>query len=329
MLVFGGCICVGLLELGKIAMKTLGMLLVLAAVGLGACEKSTPETAPVAQQSAPAVKNAGEAYASIYNSLSKAATSVDLTQGGQDAVLQEHASQIEQLIEQSKASDVDFGVKYEEGFLAEMPHLGQTRAFARLLTADAKRAIAAGDMDGACKRIAAVLRIATQVAKPARTEIELLVAAAISNLSTKLVIDSPTLSQAAWKTDVQNALVGATDTIVTRSFSPVEKEFDMTIRDLRANKIPDLSSKEFGEMGKNWPAATAAEREDAAKNLEGLKGEIKQVWNAPDAIEKIKSAIKARESKAGSDLVANVWKVRKTVNEAKEEMAKAANVLNK
>ncbi len=53
------------------------------------------------------------------------------------------------------------------------------------------------------------------------------------------------------------------------------------------------------------------------------------MWNAPDAIEKIKSAIKARESKAGSDLVANVWKVRKTVNEAKEEMAKAASVLNK
>lgn len=319
----------GLLELGKIAMKTLGMLLVLAAVALGACEKSTPEPAPVAQQSAPMVKNAGEAYASIYNSLSKAATSVDLTQGGQDAVLQEHASQIEQLIEQSKSSDADFGVKYDEGFLAEMPHLGQTRAFWRLLDADAKRAIAAGDSDGACKRIAAILRLATQIAMPAQTEIELLIASAMSKMTSTIVIENPSLAKAAWKTDVQNALVGATDTIVTRSFGPVEKEFDMTIRDLRANKIPDLSSKEFGEMGKNWPAATAAEREDAAKNLEALKSEIKQVWNAPDAIEKIKSATKAREGKAGSDLVANLWKVKKAVNEAKEEMAKAASVLNK
>lgn len=311
-------------------MKSLWIALILTGVGIAGCDKGTPvaeQTPPV--QPAATVTTAGVAYANIYNSLSKAATTIDVEQGGQDAVLQQHMSQVEQLIEQSKATDADFGVKYEEGFLAMMPHLGQSRAFARLLTADAKRAIAAGDMDGACKRIAATLRLATQITKPAQTEIELLVAAAIAKLPSKLVIDNPSLAKAGWKTDVQNSLVGATDVIVTRSFSVIEKELDMTIRDLRANKIPNLSSKEFGEMGKNWPAATGAEREDAAKNLEALKNEIKQAWNAPDAADKIKGVIAARESKPGTDLVANIWKVRKSITETKEDLAKAANILSR
>lgn len=53
----------------------------------------------------------------------------------------------------------DFGVRYDQGFEALLPHLSPMRRGVRTLLADARRLVQSGDHAGAGKRIAAVFRI--------------------------------------------------------------------------------------------------------------------------------------------------------------------------
>ncbi len=59
-------------------------------------------------------------------------------------------------IRASKMDSADFGIEYSQGIGALLPHLGKMREGARLLAADAHRAVAEGKPDEAAERVAAM-----------------------------------------------------------------------------------------------------------------------------------------------------------------------------
>ncbi|MGE3109300.1 MAG: hypothetical protein AB7G11_12085 [Phycisphaerales bacterium] len=64
------------------------------------------------------------------------------------------------VIRASKIEPCDFGIAYEDGYMALLPHVSLMRQSARLLGCDARRAWLAGNSDEAGQRIAAIIRIA-------------------------------------------------------------------------------------------------------------------------------------------------------------------------
>lgn len=56
--------------------------------------------------------------------------------------------------------DCDFGLEYQKGFVAMLPHLSKMRHATRILAADARRHLAAGDPDKAAERLATIYRMA-------------------------------------------------------------------------------------------------------------------------------------------------------------------------
>lgn len=98
----------------------------------------------------------------------------------------EHARDaVERLIEASGAGEADWGIEYEEGPLALLPHLGQIRMSSRVVGYDALRCAALGDGAGAAARVAALYRMSEDVSHD-RVIVSSLVAVAISNSANKL-----------------------------------------------------------------------------------------------------------------------------------------------
>lgn len=67
---------------------------------------------------------------------------------------------IEDLMFAANTSACDFGIRYDQGFEALLPHLGHMRRGVRVLLADAFRLVRDGNSEGAAKRVAAAIRIA-------------------------------------------------------------------------------------------------------------------------------------------------------------------------
>lgn len=106
-----------------------------------------------------------------------------LRPGGElEAELAEIADFLDDLQRASRETHCDFQVRYEDGYAALLPHLGQMRQFARLLAADARRLALAGDEEGAAERLATMLRMARHLTGD-RILISSLVSAAISNMA--------------------------------------------------------------------------------------------------------------------------------------------------
>jgi hypothetical protein len=67
---------------------------------------------------------------------------------------------VDGLINASKLEGCDWGVAYDEGINALLPHLGLLRSSARILGSDARRLLVAGKPDEAAGRVAAMFRVA-------------------------------------------------------------------------------------------------------------------------------------------------------------------------
>lgn len=69
------------------------------------------------------------------------------------------------LLHASSHERCDFEVEYEKGIQALMPHLGPARNSGRLLKVDARAKLAAGNVQGAADRIAAMYRLSEHVSR--------------------------------------------------------------------------------------------------------------------------------------------------------------------
>ncbi len=87
---------------------------------------------------------------------------------------------IEDLMFAANTSACDFGVRYDQGFEALLPHLGHMRRGVRVLLADAFRLVREGKSDGAAKRVSAAIRMAEHASRD-RILISSLVGGAITS----------------------------------------------------------------------------------------------------------------------------------------------------
>ena len=75
-------------------------------------------------------------------------------------LLQDQSEVIRLLIEASLLEECDFGVDYDKGVEALLPHLSPMRRAAQLLVLDARRLLSEGDKAGATERVTAAYRLA-------------------------------------------------------------------------------------------------------------------------------------------------------------------------
>ena len=105
---------------------------------------------------------------------------------------------IDTLMEAASLEECDFGVAYQDGWSALLPHLGKLRWTTRILYGDTRRLLDQGDADAAADRVAAIYGMAWQ-AKNDKVLISSLVSAAIANMGHELtgyLIDSGEMSDA-------------------------------------------------------------------------------------------------------------------------------------
>lgn len=99
--------------------------------------------------------------------------------------LTNHQFDVLRMLEATKHGEPDWGIRYEDGFEAEMPHLGSMRGSSKVLASDTLRCLEQGDYDGAAERVAALHRIGVHSAS-GDTLIGSLVGIAIGNLGVEL-----------------------------------------------------------------------------------------------------------------------------------------------
>lgn len=79
------------------------------------------------------------------------------------ASLEQEQEMIQGFLKAATVERADWGIEYEAGIGALLPHLGKLRFSARILSADARRLLDAGDPDAAALRIAAIYRMCNHV----------------------------------------------------------------------------------------------------------------------------------------------------------------------
>lgn len=98
-----------------------------------------------------------------------------------DAVLRDYADVLALVREAQQRPRCVWPTRYEDGFMAELPHIAQALKISRLLVLEAEARIDAGDRAGAAESIAAGLKLAEHVAVDVFL-VNVLVAAAIDTM---------------------------------------------------------------------------------------------------------------------------------------------------
>jgi hypothetical protein len=287
---------------------------------LAGCSDSS-STPPVT--AAPAPLPPAQQYAQLHAALGNL-TKLNPDDPAAAAQLQSSAATIEALVQATRTPEASFEVDYSAGLQSGLPHLGQTRGLARVLIADAKAQLAAGNTDAAAQRVAATLRVSAQVTRKGQSLIELMTATAIASLATDFVKEYPALAKAAWQTEVQHALLEVKQGGTLNSAAIVKSDVEMLVRSLRENKMVAE-----GGGGTDWSKATQAERDQAAARLAPLADELARAWTGPDAVSALDAINKRVAESPGGELLAPFSAVRKSVSTLEAAIDEAQSILRK
>ena len=166
--------------------RSAGLALGIACVAIGwtgtaRAQVTNPPAEPIRLSYAPVSPNAAIRYWAVWSSIarevSEAAGAIEWkdAEGVTDEarmpesyraylkVSAEHPNGIPALIQATRIPRCDFELELDQGPSVLLPHLGGFRRAARVLRADARRLLIAGDVDGAAERIAAMLRSAAHL----------------------------------------------------------------------------------------------------------------------------------------------------------------------
>ena len=232
-------------------------------------------------------------------------------------LLDESQEFVEALLVASKSTWADWGVEYEQGIYALLPHLAHLRNSVRTLNYDAQRRLALGDRAGAVERAAAIYRIARHSSNDG-VLISSLVGVAIAGLGNSAVntiLDSGPISQkeASVLLDAIDGL-HAHDALGMRKSMLGEKEIFLNwFEDFMLDPSKNIFQK-MGELnsltGADFPAMRmAALGKDGMINdvtrAKTFYDEALEVWDTPDAVERLKE-LEGRVSTGDFGLVARV-----------------------
>lgn len=139
-------------------------------------KESTLQSTPLAPPSIEGKQNAALLYFQLQDVVPREmATELqnkysELTAGGvidddSRKSLAEYKAFFQKLMDATKVTECDWGIQYQDGFGALLPHLGTLRKYARLMAFDARRCIAEKDMKGAAERYAAIYRMSVHASR--------------------------------------------------------------------------------------------------------------------------------------------------------------------
>lgn len=193
---------------------------------------------------------------------------------------------VEQLLRATRIKECDFGVDYEQGYLALLPHLGYVRKNARLLAADAQRLLAAGDEDGVEARLTAVFRLGEHM-RTDRILISSLVSIAIEELGASRI--GTWLDQGKISARLAGRLVALLETVDVKDPGNLTGAMRGERAMFRASMARTLASDDPGHELAEF-VSLAASGQDIAALLEAmtpgeLKGQIEQAEKAFAAME--------------------------------------------
>jgi hypothetical protein len=248
--------------------------------------------------------------------------------------LTENSSFINELLVATRIDKCDFGIAYEEGFMALLPHLGIMRSSTRILVMDARRLMDAGDWDGAAERIAAMYRMAVHL-KNDDVLISALVAAAITaqaNTEVTAIVAGEHLSPAG-----RDVILGALQPLnqadglgIKRC---IEMERNMTIDYMRRTLKGPQAGKKLAEIGLGIGEKELSEQISALDEA-GVSAELNKIppyyvgilgaWDDADYQTKFRT-LEDRLTKGDFGLIARL--VVPSVGKAKISSVKAADDL--
>lgn len=286
----------------------------LAVTVLGLTQAAGAQTAPAPQDDTSRFERLGDVnaallyyrhwmiYRSQYEEYSKLLEQVvepdDMHSEAMHKFLAGNQNLIEAILRAASLKQCDWGVEYNQGYGALLPHAGKMRGDARLLNADAIRLAAEGKMDEAAERTAAIYGLATHMVGD-RLLISSLVGAAIMSLGNATVemllaaegltpAGKDMLLQAFARLDMSDpaALVPAIrsegeflSVWVKNRFSGVGGGMRF-VREMSSLMNDTVSRRQELLLALSTPEAFEAEVDRAAEAVE----QMAQVWRSPDAM---------------------------------------------
>ncbi len=216
-------------------------------------------------------------------------------------LLEENQPLIRRLMEASKLPTSDFGIRYEDGFDALLPHLSHMRQFSRVLAADARRLAIGGRTDDAAERLITCFRMAAHLTQD-KILISSLVSMAISSLAlgqAEMTARDYGMNDAARREVIKAARSLLTkDSFGTRGCIQMEKQ--LALASIRPNYKGkgENAGRELARKLRGWQLG-----DEAAKDVEKLNEEqidaqldlldryyatLTNLWDAKDAEVRLK-----------------------------------------
>jgi hypothetical protein len=195
----------------------------------------------------------------------------------------------------------EFYIAREEGINAMLPHLGYMRAVARVVRLDARGQLAQGNVEAAAERVAAMLRLSTQIGRdqPLISSLVGMAIAAIAHQEADVILmsgrDTP---------EARRILQAAVDTFNDDPFhfrAAIRGEQEWTLGWMgREFTGKDAGRRLVAALGDGWlqggtPDAVAhglALLDEAGLRreislLQGYYAEVQRLWDDPEAVAKL------------------------------------------
>lgn len=215
-------------------------------------------------------------------------------------MLEEAQPLIRRLMEASKLPTSDFGIRYEDGFGALLPHLGHMRQFARVLGCDARRLAVAGRTEEAAERLCTCFRMAHHLTAD-RVLISSLVSIAISSLAlnqSETIARDYGLSETARREIIKSARRLLTDDpFGTRACIQMEKQLAVNSIKPFYKGHGDAAGQELARQFRKWQFDTEGLKQIEKLNeqqideqmdlLERYYATLTDLWTAKNAEERL------------------------------------------
>lgn len=251
-------------------------------------------------------------------------------------LLAEHRDYVQGILRATEIEDCDWGIQYQDGFGALLPHLGQLRGFCRVLLFDSRRCLADNDKRGYVERVNGVYRLSRHASQG-----PVLISSLVGEAIQATAVAETRQQLDAGRLDVETArgLLNAArgnvgddthhykDAIRMEAYLAVDwVKSRYTGADAGKRLLAELSFMDDGRETETHDVA-GMDGEALAREAEKARAyyeEVQRIWDDPDAARKFEEVQKRlEEGKYGTFtfLIASFERCHRSMVKGKSELA--------